>query len=148
RRRLAFWLEREIGRRLKPLVELARAPLAGAARGLAYQLVEAGGLLPARQVGPQLQALAPAARRALGRHGVRIGLETVWLPALAARPAATLLQGLAALAGGGQPADSPVPASRPAFLSADSTYPELLYAVAGYRLIGGFALRADALERL
>jgi len=148
RRRLAFWLEREIGRRLKPLIELAGAPLSGAARGIAYQLVEAGGLLPARQVGPQLQALAPADRRALGRYGVRIGLETVWLPALAARQAATLLQDLAALAGGRQPADSPIPARRPAFLAIDPASSELAYAVAGYRLIGGLALRADALERL
>ena len=79
---------------------------------------------------------------------MRIGLETVWLPALAARPAVTLLHGLAALAGGRQPAGSPVPAGRPAFLTIDPACPELFYAVAGYRLVGGLALRADALERL
>jgi hypothetical protein len=79
---------------------------------------------------------------------VRIGLETVWLPALAARPAMTLLGSLAALESGPHPAGNPVPARRPAFLAIDPACPELFYAVAGYRLVGGLALRADALERL
>jgi ATP-dependent RNA helicase SUPV3L1/SUV3 len=148
RRRLAIWLEREIGRRLAPLVALRQAPLAGAARGLAYQLLEAGGLLPARQVAAQLQALTPEDRRALGRHGVRIGLETVWLPALAARPAMSLLAILARLASDHRGAQAAVPAMRPPSLVPDGALPGLLYAVAGYRVLGELAVRADALERL
>ena len=114
RRRLADWLAAEIGRRLGALTALAAAPLTGAARGLAFQLVEAGGLLPRRQADPQLGALAPEDRRALGRLGVRIGLETVWLPALAAKPAMSLLRLLAAVAGGHDPGSRAVPACRPA----------------------------------
>ena len=148
RRRLADWLAAEIGRRLGALTALAAAPLTGAARGLAFQLVEAGGLLPRRQADPQLGALAPEDRRALGRLGVRIGLETVWLPALAAKPAMSLLRLLAAVAGGHDPGSRAVPACRPASLAIDPAVPARLYAVAGYRLLDRLALRADALERL
>src|SRR5690606_23463372 len=63
RRRLAAWLENEIRRRLGPLVRLRDAALSGPGRGLAFQLVEAGGLLPARQAAAQLRALSPEDRR-------------------------------------------------------------------------------------
>ncbi len=148
RRRLTRWLDRETARRLAPLVGLRQAPLAGPARGLAYQLLEAGGLLPARQVGAQLQALAPEDRRALGRHGVRIGLETVWLPALAARPALSLLGILAGLDGGHRAGHGAVPARRPASLAVEPDVRPVVYQVAGYRVLGELAVRADALERL
>jgi ATP-dependent RNA helicase SUPV3L1/SUV3 len=148
RRRLATWLGAEIDRRLAPLIGLRDAPLAGAARGLAFQLVEAGGLLPARQVEAQARALSQEDRRALARLGVRLGTETVWLPALAAKPAVQLLRLLAAVETGCGTAVTPVPARRPASLAADPAVPELLYGVAGYRLVAGRAVRADTLERL
>jgi ATP-dependent RNA helicase SUPV3L1/SUV3 len=94
------------------------------------------------------RALSQEDRRALARLGVRLGTETVWLPALAAKPAVQLLRLLAAVETGCGTAVTPVPARRPASLAADPAVPELLYGVAGYRLVAGRAVRADALERL
>jgi len=148
RRRLVDWLAAEIRHRLAPLSALRDARLAGAARGLAFQLVEAGGLVPARQAAAQLGALSSEDRKVLARLGVRIGTETVWLPGLARRPSLALLDLFAAIEAGGQAVQPVVPKRRPASFSARPGVPELRYAVAGYRLLGGLAVRADALERL
>src|SRR5262249_10805669 len=72
RRRLADWLRRHLGRRLAPLVRLQAAPVAGAARGLAFQLVEALGCLPRRAVGDQLRALSAGDRKSLAHLGLRL----------------------------------------------------------------------------
>jgi len=48
-------------------------------RGLAFQLVDALGCLPASAVGEQLRTLDRASRRALGRLGVRFGAESIYL---------------------------------------------------------------------
>ncbi|MBX6323690.1 MAG: disulfide oxidoreductase, partial [Rhodospirillaceae bacterium] len=82
RRRLAVWLRGHLDRRLAPLVRLQAAPLAGPARGLAFQLVEALGCLPRRAAAAQLRALSREDRRALTGLGVRLGVESVWVPAL------------------------------------------------------------------
>ncbi|GIK99154.1 MAG: hypothetical protein BroJett029_33630 [Alphaproteobacteria bacterium] len=148
RRRLADWLAGETRRRLAPLFALRDAPLAGAARGLAFQLVEAGGLVPARQAASQLGALSPEDRKALARLGLRLGTETVWLPALAKRPSAALLNLFAAVETGGHAVGAVVPKRRPASFAVRPGVPELRYAVAGYRVVGDLAVRADALERL
>jgi ATP-dependent RNA helicase SUPV3L1/SUV3 len=80
RRRLALWAEHFIARRLKPLTAAAAAPVTGATRGVLFQLIEALGLLPRRELSAQLPL---ADTKALGVIGACVGRETVWFPALA-----------------------------------------------------------------
>lgn len=85
-RRLEAWLAGEAGRALRPLRRLKGAvesgTLKGLPRGLAFRLLEAGGVLPRREVERDLAALSQAERRTLKEFGVRLGAHAVWLPAL------------------------------------------------------------------
>ena len=82
RQRLSAFVRAEIERRLAPLFAASALPLGGVGRGLAFQLADALGALPAREVDGQVAALAPADRTALTRHGVRFGTETVYVEPL------------------------------------------------------------------
>ena len=59
-----------------------RCRSAAVGRGLAFQLADALGALPAGEVARQVAALSPADRAALGRHGVRFGTEMVYVEPL------------------------------------------------------------------
>ena len=85
--RLAGWLKPVIARPLEPLLRLAAANLAGPARGLAFQLVEALGELPRPVVAELLAGLRRQDRAALTALGVRIGGGRLLVPALL-KPAA------------------------------------------------------------
>ena len=76
RQRLAAFVRAEIERRLAPLFAASALPLGGLGRGLAFQLAEALGALPAAAVAAEVAALAPADRAALGRLGVRFGVSS------------------------------------------------------------------------
>jgi len=85
RRRIEAWLAQEAGRALRGLSRLRRAlesgSLKGLTRGLAFRLVEAGGVLPRRDVEGELTALSQVERRTLKTFGVRVGVHSLWLPA-------------------------------------------------------------------
>ena len=148
RRRLAPWLEAHLRRCLRPLWRLREADLAGPARGVAYQLVEALGLLPRGVVAPQLTALAAEDRKALARLGVRIGLESVWLPGLMKGGGSAALRALLWAIYRGAPLPVAAPTARHPSLARDPALPDELYHALGYRPAGDLAVRADALERL
>ena len=141
RRRLALWLEAHIARRLAPLTNAAAAPVEATTRGVLFQLIEALGLLPRRELAAQLPL---ADIKALSRLGLRLGRESVWFPALA--PAAGLTGLLWCIKGGR--ALAPLPTRRPASLVRDPALPAEFYHAVGYRLAGPLVVRADALERL
>ena len=74
--------------------------MTGLARGFAFRLVEALGVLPRDTVAGEVKALDQEARAVLRKHGVRFGQFTVFLPALL-KPAPTRLRlVLWSLAGG------------------------------------------------
>lgn len=85
-RRLEAWLAGEAGRALRALRRLKAAvengTLKGLPRGVAFRLVEAGGIIDRREVEHDLAALSQAERRTLKSFGVRLGAHSVWLPAL------------------------------------------------------------------
>ncbi len=142
RRRLSLWLDDHIARRLKPLVAAAAdAGVAGATRGVVFQLIEALGLLPRRELAAQLPL---ADLKMLRRLGVRLGRESLWFPALVS--AAGLAALLWCIKAGRAPA--PLPPRRPASLVRDPALPAEFYHAVGYRLAGSLVVRADALERL
>ena len=81
--RLNAWLKAHIEKLLGPLAELAAASdVTGIARGVAFQLVEALGVLDRTQVADQVKALDQPARATLRKYGVRFGAYHIYVPAL------------------------------------------------------------------
>ncbi|MEW5728495.1 MAG: helicase-related protein [Pseudomonadota bacterium] len=144
RRRLAEWLAGAVADGMAPLLRAQAAPLKGAARGLVHQLAEGLGSLSRAGAEPQVAALSDDDRKALARLGIRLGTESVFMPALL-KPAAQALRGLLWSVRAGRPAPEP-PGSRVAVPLPADTPAEALEAM-GYRVVGGWAVRADMLER-
>jgi len=103
-RRLEAFVAADAGKRLGALRRLEAAvadgQIRGLARGLAYRLIEAGGVIDRAEVQADTRALSPGERRTLRGLGVRIGAFSLYLPALL-RPEARALaeQHLQALTG-------------------------------------------------
>lgn len=83
-RRLAAYVAREARRRFSGLSRLDRAiadeRLRGLARGIAWRLTQAGGVIDRRAVEPDLASLSRSERRSLRQLGVRIGAFCLYLP--------------------------------------------------------------------
>jgi ATP-dependent RNA helicase SUPV3L1/SUV3 len=101
-RRLEAFVAAESGRRLGALKQLSDAVASGAlrglARGLAYRLIEAGGVIDRRDVQAEIWTLSQGERRALRRLGVRIGAFCLYLPGQLAPEAALFAAAFAAQA--------------------------------------------------
>jgi ATP-dependent RNA helicase SUPV3L1/SUV3 len=143
-RRIEAWLAAEAGRRLAPLARLDQAlrtdQLRGLARGLAWRLVEAGGLLDRAEVREEAAALSPAERRSLRTLGVRLGAFSVFLPDLPSPEALDLVR--AVLAPG-------LPPPRPGRLArGQDAAPKPVLAAAGLRRAGDLLMEASRLEAL
>ena len=147
RRRLEAFVSAEATTRLEALKRLADAiadgSLRGLARGLAYRLVDAGGLLERRTVAAEVNGLSQAERRALRSLGVRFGAFSLFLPSLLEPRALAFTAAFARIEA---PAWSP-PVDRPSRLPDPSPSPRALAAL-GLRACGPFAVPAPALERL
>jgi ATP-dependent RNA helicase SUPV3L1/SUV3 len=136
-------VEAVVERGLRPLLALREAPLQGAARGLAFTLVEGLGTVPRRAVSAQVRALATGDRRQLSRLGVTFGRQGVFLAALL-RPEAIRVRVVLAGARYGAP-KGPLPdggPSRPA-----SSLGDAFEAACGYLPAGPRLIRADLLDR-
>ena len=145
-RRLEDWMAGEIQARFRDLLALETAPLTGAAKGLAFQVREALGSLPRAAIEDQLAHLDQAARQDLRAQGVRIGRQTVYLPALL-KPAAARLRAFLWCLAGGRAVPSAPPAGRVS-VAADRRLPAEYWEQLGYRRFGRLALRVDMVERI
>jgi ATP-dependent RNA helicase SUPV3L1/SUV3 len=152
--RLDLWLKTHIEKLLGPMFELSKAEdVTGIARGIAFQLVEALGVLERAKIAAEMKDLDQPSRATLRKYGVRFGAYHIYFPALlkpAARSLASLLWALkqdnvdpAVLSGAQHLASS----GRTSF-PADKTLPRDAYRVLGYRQCGERAVRVDILERL
>jgi len=142
RRRLNQWLAAALALAFRPLFAAREAPLAGAARGLAHRLGEGLGTVRCRDARAELAALGDADRTALARLGIRLGAESLFLPALLKPPLQELRRRLwAAHAGQAAP---PSPGGR---VSVAAIGPAGFYDAVGYRVLGPVAVRVDMLER-
>lgn len=152
--RLDLWLKTHIEKLLAPLFALTAAEdITGMARGVAFQLVEALGVLERQRVADEVKGLDQPARATLRKYGVRFGAYHVYLPVLlkpAPRALATQLWALkhespdvkgvdtlAQIAGSGRTS-----------IPVDKDIPKVLYRTSGYRVCGERAVRVDILERL
>ncbi len=147
-RRLQHFIDRKIAALFEPLLNLSRdEELTGLARGFAFQMVEALGILPRAQVADEVKALDQDARSALRKHGIRFGQFTIFLPLLL-KPAPTrlrlvlwsLTKGLDVFPEAPPPGLVTIPLEEGAADGADT--------MSGYRIAGQRAIRIDMLERL
>jgi ATP-dependent RNA helicase SUPV3L1/SUV3 len=152
--RLDLWLKAHLEKLLGPLFALAGAEdVTGMARGVAFQLVEALGVLERHRVADDVKGLDQAARATLRKYGVRFGAYHIYLPALlkpAPRALATQLWALKHAEPDLKGMDD-VPhlaASGRTSFPADKEVSKALYRVVGYRVCGERAVRVDILERL
>jgi ATP-dependent RNA helicase SUPV3L1/SUV3 len=148
RARLAAFVRTEIERRLAALFAVSVLPLGGVGRGLAFQLADALGAVPAGHVASEVAALAPADRAALSRHGVRFGTETVFVEPLL-RPDTLRFRALLWAVRHGRGVPALPPARRLAkVVDIDPAVPRSFYAALGFFVADRRALRPDRVERL
>lgn len=152
--RLDLWLKTHIEKLLGPLFSLSKAEdITGIGRGIAFQLVEALGVLERSRISNEMKDLDQNSRAALRKYGVRFGAYHIYFPGLlkpAARSLASLLWAekqdnvdMSALSGAQHLASS----GRTSF-PVDKALPRDAYRVLGYRQAGERAVRVDILERL
>ncbi|MEO8925782.1 MAG: helicase-related protein [Caulobacteraceae bacterium] len=146
-RRLEAFVAAEAGRRLATLERLGKAVVAGTvkglARGLAYRLIEAGGVVDRRAVAGDVAALSKAERRALKALGVRIGAFTLFLPAQLTADARAFAGAFALQAAPDWRAPGPGP-----HRLADPALPPRALGLRGLAVAGGLVVPVEALERL
>jgi ATP-dependent RNA helicase SUPV3L1/SUV3 len=152
--RLDLWLQAHLTKLLGPLFELSKAEdITGIARGIAFQVVEALGVIDRQRIAAEMKDLDQNARAVLRKYGVRFGAYHIYMPNLlkpAARALASLLWSLkhdsidlSALTSAQHLAST----GRTSF-PADKALDRDAYRTLGYRLAGERAVRVDILERL
>jgi ATP-dependent RNA helicase SUPV3L1/SUV3 len=152
--RLELWLKTHIEKLLGPLFDLAKAEdITGIARGIAFQLIEALGVLERSRIAAEMKDLDQPSRASLRKYGVRFGAYHIYVPALlkpAARALASLLWAekqdnveMSALSGAQHLAGS----GRTSF-PVDKLLDRDAYRTLGYKQCGERAVRVDILERL
>ncbi len=139
---------------MAPLFSLAAADdVTGMARGIAFQLVEALGVLERQKVAEEVKGLDQPARATLRKYGVRFGAYHIYLPILLKPAPRSLATQLWALKHESPDAKGVsdllhLAASGRTSIPIDKETPKLLYRTAGYRVCGERAVRVDILERL
>ena len=152
--RLDLWLKTHIERLLGPLFQLlAGEDVSGIARGVAFQLVEALGVLERQKVADDVKSLDQPSRAMLRKYGVRFGAYHIYVPALIKPGPRVLATQLWALKHGGSEAKGleaieQLAGSGRTSVAADKEVAKSLYRIAGYRVCGERAVRVDILERL
>jgi len=153
--RLDLWLAQHMKKLLGPLLELEQGEgLEGIARGIAFQIAEALGVLERARVAEEVRGLDQMARAALRKLGVRFGAYHIYLAQLLKPAPRSLCAQLWALKHGANETAKgldEVPflaASGRTSFRADQEVPKGLYRAAGFRVCGERAVRVDILERL
>ena len=147
-RRLQHFIDRKIAALFEPLLNMQRdETLTGLARGFAFRMVEALGILPRQLVADEVKQLDQDARGALRKHGMRFGQYTIFMPLLL-KPAPTRLR--LVLWSLFNDLDTFPEAPPPGLVTVPNIrdVPMQHYSLAGYRPAGERAIRIDMLERL
>ena len=152
--RLDLWVKTHIEKVLGPLFILSGAEdITGMARGVAFQLVEALGVLERQKVADDVKGLDQPARATLRKYGVRFGAYHIYLPNLlkpAPRVLAAQLWALKHMAPDAKGLDElrALASSGRTSIPIDKDIARPLYRTVGYRVCGERAVRVDILERL
>ncbi|MGR3434539.1 MAG: helicase-related protein [Shimia sp.] len=147
-RRLQHFIDRRIAAQFEPLIGLERdETLSGLARGFAFRMVEAMGVLPRAGVADEVKALDQEARGALRKHGLRFGQFTIFQQALL-KPAPTRLRLLLLALAKGEAEFPEAPPPGLVTVPAPQGVADWVPPASGYRVAGARAIRIDMLERL
>jgi ATP-dependent RNA helicase SUPV3L1/SUV3 len=152
--RLDLWVKTHIEKLLGPLFVLSAAEdVTGIARGVAFQVVEALGVLERQKVSEDVKGLDQPARATLRKYGVRFGAYHIYLPALLKPAPRALAAQLYALKHEGPETVGlddlqHLAASGRTSIPVDTKIDRALYRTVGYRVCGERAVRVDILERL
>jgi ATP-dependent RNA helicase SUPV3L1/SUV3 len=152
--RLDRWLKSHIEKLLGPLFALSAAgDVSGIARGVAFQLVEALGVLERQRVAEDVKGLQQPERATLRKYGVRFGAYHIYLPLLLKPSPRALAAQLWALAHDGSQSKGlddllHLAAGGRTSFPVNREIDPALYRTAGYRMCGERAVRVDILERL
>ena len=145
RRRLVPWIDARISAGLQNLFRLRDASFTGAARGLAFQLVEALGVVPREAAAKAVASITLAERRSMERLGVRFGETAIFLPSLMKERAIRMRGLLWAIHAEVNPAE--IPCGRLS-VPRDGVLPVGLLAACGFMALGPRWVRVDRAERL
>ena len=152
--RLETFVKSHITKLLGSLFELsAAADITGIARGVAFQLVEALGVLERTRVADEVKGLQQPERANLRKYGVRFGAYHIYLPLLLKPAPRALAVQLWALSHDGPQSNGlddllHLAGSGRTSIPANKEIDAALYRTAGYRVCGERAVRVDILERL
>ncbi len=152
--RLDLWMKTHTEKVLGSLFTLLGAEdITGMARGVAFQLVEALGVLERQKVADDVKGLDQPARATLRKYGVRFGAYHIYLPNLlkpAPRVLAAQLWALKHMAPDAKGLDElrALASSGRTSIPIDVDIARPLYRTVGYRVCGERAVRVDILERL
>jgi ATP-dependent RNA helicase SUPV3L1/SUV3 len=154
-RRLDLWIAQHVQKLLGPVLALETGEgLEGLARGIAFQVAEALGVLERMKVAGEMRELDQSARGSLRKLGVRFGAYHIYLPQLLKPAPRTLAAQLWALKN--DTGDLAAALDEVAHLAmsgrtsfaANPEIPRDLFLAAGFRVCGARAVRVDILERL
>ena len=152
--RLELWLKTQIERMFAPLFALAAAEdVTGISRGIAYQLIEATGVLERQRVAEEVKGLDQPSRATLRKYGIRFGAYHIYMPGLLKPAPRSLAAQLWALKHEqpevkGLDELQRLASSGRTSIPVDKETPKALYRTIGYRVCGERAIRVDILERL
>ena len=152
--RLEAFVKSHITKLLGSLFELSAATdISGIARGVAFQLVEAAGVLDRTRVADEVKGLEQPERANLRKYGVRFGAYHIYLPLLLKPAPRALAAQLWALSHDGPERKGlddllHVARSGRTSIPVNKEIDADLYRAAGYRVCGERAVRVDILERL
>ncbi|MEL6477149.1 MAG: helicase-related protein [Pseudomonadota bacterium] len=147
-RRLTHWISRKIAALFEPLFQMRDdEAVTGLAKGVAFQLVEAMGIIPRPRIADDIKQLAQEDRALLRKHGVRFGQHNIFLPALL-KPAPARMRLVLWSLWKDLPEFPEAPPPGHVTFPAIQDAPEGYYETVGYRLSGQRAVRIDMLERL
>ncbi len=143
--RLQGWVDATLGAELAPLFALSASPFSGSARGLAFRLSEGLGCTPRIKGDDPAGHLSEEERKALAKAGVRIGVASVYLPAMLKGRVLELKAMLYRLHHGG---DIDLPNGGATAMPRAEGTEDGWYLALGFCPAGPVAVRADELERL
>ncbi len=147
-RRLQHFIDRKIAAGFEPLLAMGRdETLTGLARGFAFRMSEAMGVIAREAVATEVKDLDQEARGALRKHGIRFGQYTVFMPLLL-KPAPTRLRLVLWSLWNGLDEFPESPPPGMVTIPNLEAVPRSHYTLAGYHPAGARALRIDMLERL
>lgn len=147
-RRLRAFVEQKVSGTCEAIRELAAdTEITGLARGVAYRIVEALGVIERSAIADDVKELDQENRRLLRRHGVRFGQRTVYVHPIL-RPEATRWRIVLWSIAGGLEEFPPPPPPGLVTVPADPALPKGYYPLSGYSRVGDLAIRIDMLERL